>query len=256
MAEYRAKGYAAYMERERQHRTSTRRDFLMLAGAGVAACALLGTLPATTLSQERNSGSSEDGRGALMQEFKEAAREYGVPAGLLVAVGYTNTRLKMPPPQANDYEEGDLHGWGSYGIMALVKNPFSDTLGVAADLTGILEEELKTDRRSNILGGAALLSEALGRQQPATLAGYRGAVSGRGGRGQEYDTVTGVGGGELYADQVFGALDRGFSGESESGEKISVAAQALEQGLGSKKMEEIGLENLGNPGGASGGGGR
>jgi hypothetical protein len=57
------------------------------------------------------------------------------------------------PPDANEYEEGSLHGWGSYGIMALVQNPYSDTLGEASRLTGIPEEELKTDRAANIRGG-------------------------------------------------------------------------------------------------------
>lgn len=239
-------------------RTASRRDFLKLAGAGVVAATLFGARPGAALAQESRRGGSQGGNAdtgaessALLEEFREAASEYGVPAGLLVAMGYTNTRLKMPPPQTNVYEEGDLHGWGSYGIMALVKNPFSDTLGDAAELTGIPEEELKTDRRSNILGGAALLSESLGRENPDTLAGYRGALAGRGGRGEDYEAVTGVGAGELYTDQVFGALRRGFSEKSDSGEKVSLAAQALDGSLGSKRMEEVGLENLAISGGGS-----
>lgn len=239
---------------------ASRRDFLKLGGAGLASVALLGTLPGTALSQERGRGSGGEepgsGRSALLGEFREAAREYGVPVGLLMAMGYTNTRLKMPPPRANEYEEGDLHGWGSYGIMALVKNPFSDTLREAAELTGIPEEDLKTDRRSNILGGAALLSESLGREKPATLTGYRGAVSGKGGRGRDYEAVAGVGAGALYTDQVFGALRKGFSAQADSGEKVSLAAQALDRGLGSQRMDEIGLDNLNNLDKVSGGGDR
>lgn len=239
---------------------ASRQDFLKLGGAGLAAVALLGTLPGTVLAQERSRdderGNPGSERSALLGEFREAAREYGVPAGLLMAMGYANTHLKMPPQQTNEYEEGDLHGWGAYGIMALVKNPFSDTLGEAAELTGIPEEDLKTDRRSNILGGAALLSESLGREKPDTLAGYRGALAGRGGRGQDYEAVAGVGAGELYTDQVFGALSRGFSAEADSGEELSLAAQALERGLGSKRMDEIGLSNLNVLDKASGGGAR
>jgi hypothetical protein len=68
----------------------------------------------------------------------------------------------MPPPEASDYEEGDPEGKGAYGIMALVRNPFTDTLGEASQLTGISTEKLKTDRRSNILGGAALLARSQG----------------------------------------------------------------------------------------------
>lgn len=248
------------LERAPRQRTPSRAGFLKLAGASLAAVPLLGTLPGTAFAQDRdkvNGGGPGSARSALMGEFKEAAREYGVPVGLLIAMGYTNTRLKMPPPRTNEYEEGDLHGWGAYGIMALVKNPFSNTLGEAAGLTGIPEDELKTDRRSNILGGAALLSESVGRQKPGTLAGYRGAVAGKGGRGEDYEAVAGVGAGDLYANQVFGALERGFSAESDSGEEVSLPAQALERGLAPQRMDEISMTSLTSPtslGRASGGG--
>src|SRR3712207_5708818 len=97
-----------------------------------------------------------------------------------MAMGWVNTRWEMPPPDANEYEEGDLHGWGSYGIMALVKNPSSNTLGEASRLTGIPEEELKADRAANIRGGAALLASAVGQEEPSRLAGLFGALAGRG----------------------------------------------------------------------------
>ena len=94
-------------------------------------------------------------------EFEEAAGQYRVPVELLLAMGYVNTRWEMPPP-ANEYKSGDLHGWGSYGIMALVRNPTSDTLGEASRLTGVSADKLVADRKSNILGGAALLSRSQG----------------------------------------------------------------------------------------------
>jgi hypothetical protein len=77
----------------------------------------------------------------------------------------------MPPPQASDYEEGELDGKGTYGIMALVRNPSADTLGEASQLTGISTEKLKTDRRSNIFGGAALLARSQG-ERPTALGDY------------------------------------------------------------------------------------
>jgi hypothetical protein len=46
--------------------------------------------------------------------------------------------------------------------MALVRNHSADTLGEASRLTGISIEKLEIDRRSNILGGPALLAESLG----------------------------------------------------------------------------------------------
>jgi len=49
----------------------------------------------------------------------------------------------MPSPQASDHEEGELDGKGTYGIMALVRNPSADTLGEASQLTGISTEKLR-----------------------------------------------------------------------------------------------------------------
>ncbi|MDP9478718.1 MAG: twin-arginine translocation signal domain-containing protein, partial [Actinomycetota bacterium] len=144
-------------ERLEAMRGMNRRRFLKLSGAGIAGSALLGvTGSGSVLAQESSPGPS------LVEEFEEAATEYGVPKGLLMAMGYVNARWEMPPPGASEYEPGDIHGWGGYGIMHLVKNPSADTLGAASELTGIPEDELKTDRRSNVLGGAALLAASQG----------------------------------------------------------------------------------------------
>ncbi len=211
-------------------RAVDRRDFLKLSGAGLAGVALLGSLGSgVTLAQERPSPSF-----TLVAEFEKAAEEYGVPAEVLMAMGYVNTRWEMPPPEANEYEKGDLHGWGSYGIMALVQNPFSDTLGEASRLTGIAEDELKTSRAANIRGGAALLASSLGAQRPSRLGGFFGAVAGRGrASGKNYQAVAGIGGGKLYAEQVFEALQRGVPEEKlKSGERLSLEARSLTDRIG------------------------
>lgn len=203
-------------------RAVDRRDFLKLSGAGLAGVALLGSLGSgVTLAQERPSPGF-----TLVAEFEKAAEEYGVPAEVLMAMGYVNTRWEMLPPEANEYEKGDLHGWGSYGIMALVQNPFSDTLGEASRLTGIPEEELKRSRVANIRGGAALLASSLGPEKPSELSGFFAAVAGRGGaRGSDYTAVAGIGSGEPYAEEVFGTLKRGASRTTLSGEKVSLPAR-------------------------------
>lgn len=191
-----------------------RRTFLVLGGAGLAGAALLSAAGSGVLAQP--------GGSALEAEFREAAREFGVPLEVLKAMGFVNTRWEMPPPETNVYEKGDLHGWGSYGIMALVQNPSSDTLSEASRLTGIPEDRLKTDRRSNILGGAALLAESQGQRRPPTVGDYFGAVDGRGGNGREYKAVSGIGGGELYAEQVFGRLRIGARGRTKRGEEVAL----------------------------------
>ena len=204
--------------------TMDRRAFLKLSGAGLTGVILLGSVGSGAVLAQTPPEPSQ--RSSLVAEFREAAEEHGVPMELLMAMGYVNTRWEMPPPGANEYEEGDLHGWGSYGIMALVQNPFSDTLGEASKLTGIPEEELKTNRAANIRGGAALLANAAGQGEPSRLSGFFGAVAGRGrAGGKNYTAVAGVGAGGLYAEQVFETLEGGASKRTLSGEKVSLPAQ-------------------------------
>ena len=160
---------------------------------------------------------------SLVREFEEAADEYDVPASLLLAMGYVNTRWEMPPPEASAYEPGDPHGRGAYGIMQLVRNDTADTLGEAAKLTGIDEEQLKRDRKSNIRGGAALLAEAQG-ERPVQLGDYFGAISGRGGR-RLFKAVAGIGAGEFYAEQVFDVLRRGTYETIRDGEQVALPGE-------------------------------
>src|SRR5215211_1551785 len=172
-----------------------RRDFLRLGGAGLAGAALLGTAGGRVLGQAASS---------LFDEFESAAAEYGVPRGLLMAMGYVNTLWEMPPPEASDYEEAYIHGRGAYGIMQLLRNPSRDTLGRAASLTGLSVEELKTDRVANVRGGAAVLADIQGANRPAGLDGWQEAVAGYG------DT-------ELYAVEVYETLKSGRRRQSRRG---------------------------------------
>ena len=195
-----------------------RRGFLRLSGASVVGAALLGMVGSGWVFAQGQSPYS-----SLLAEFEEAAERYNVPVKLLLAMGYVNTRWEMPPPEASDHEPGNPHGRGAYGIMQLVKNDDEDTLGEASRLTGISEEDLKTDRRSNIFGGAALLAEAEG-EKPARLGDYFGAVSGRGKR-RLIKAVAGLGAGRLYAEQVFNTLRRGTFETILDGEQVALPAE-------------------------------
>ena len=195
-----------------------RRGFLRLSGASVVGAALLGMVGSGWVSAQEQSPYS-----SLLAEFEEAAERYNVPVKLLLAMGYVNTRWEMPPPEASDHEPGNPHGRGAYGIMQLVKNDDEDTLGEASRLTGISEEDLKTDRRSNIFGGAALLAEAEG-ERHARLGDYFGAVSGRGKR-RFIKAVAGLGAGQLYAEQVFDTLRRGTFETILDGEQVALPAE-------------------------------
>jgi hypothetical protein len=186
-----------------------RREFLKLGGAGLAGAVLLGTASVTgsrVLAREASS---------LMAEFEFAATEYGVPQELLLAMGYVNTMWEMPPPEVSAYREGDIHGRGTYGIMQLVQNPWEDTLGEAARLTGLPEEQLKNNRAANIRGGAAVLAGIPGSDKPSDLNGWQEAVA-------EY------GGIDLYATEVYETLQSGASATTSTGESVELAPQDVE----------------------------
>ena len=180
-----------------------RRDFLRLGGAGLAGAVLLGTTGGRALARSNSS---------LRAEFESAADEYKVPLELLLAMGYVNTLWEMPPPDASDYEQGDPEGRGSYGIMQLVRNPSQDTLGKAASLTGLSEEELRTNRAANVRGGAAVLADIQGANKPAELNGWQQAVADYG------DT-------ELYAIEVYETLKEGASSTISTGESLELPPQ-------------------------------
>lgn len=192
----------------------SRGDFIKLGAAGIASATLLGIMGSSGVVAQTDS--------TLSSEFEAAAEEFGVPVEVLIAMGWVNTRWEMPPPDANVYEEGDIHGIGLYGIMALVQNPLSDTLGEAAELTGISEEDLKSDRASNIRGGAALLAKARRSVEAPAANGLNRALEAVEGT-PAIDAVAGVGGGPLYQEQVLEALRNGVSGETTSAEKLELA---------------------------------
>jgi hypothetical protein len=208
-------------------RAFDRRDFLKISGAGLLGVILLGSAGLGRVFAR--AGTSPEP--SLVAEFEQTAAEYGVPLDLLLAMGYVNTRWEMPAPEANAYRRGDPHGWGSYGIMALVQNPYSDTLGEASRLTGIPEEVLKTDRAANIRGGAALLASSAGGYASGEPSDYFGAVAGRGlGAGTSYTAVAGIGGGELYAEQVFETLQTGAAKRMLSGEMVTLPLRMPDPG--------------------------
>ena len=194
------------MDSEYRFATMGRRDFLRLGGAGLAGAALLGTAGGRVLAQTDSS---------LKEQFETAARKYKVPVELLLAMGYYNTLWEMPPPSASAYRKGDLEGRGDYGIMQLTQNPSRNTLGKAAKLTGLSEARLISDRSANIEGGAALLSDLVGKTRPKSLDGWQEPLT------QYADT-------DLYASQVYGVLKVGASLTISTGERLELSPQEVE----------------------------
>jgi hypothetical protein len=195
-----------YMHSEDRFTTMNRRDFLKLGGAGLAGASLLGTAGGRVLAQ---TGSS------LETQFAAAARRYEVPVELLLAMGYYNTLWEMPPPSASAYRKGDLEGRGDYGIMQLTKNPSRNTLGKAAKLTGLSEDRLKNARSANIEGGAAFLSDLVGKPKPKSLNHWQ-------------EALTKYAGTDLYASQIYGVLRSGASLTISTGERLKLSPQNVE----------------------------
>ena len=179
-----------------------RAEFLRLGGIGLAGTVLLGTTGGAALARTEHS---------LRAAFVAASREYGVPVELLLAMGFVNTGWEMPSPEASPYEPGDVHGRGAYGVMQLLQNPSTDTLGRAASLTGLSKRRLKTHPPSNIRGAAAVLADIAG-ERPSGLNGW-------------FDVVAEYGGGALYANEVYEALRGGASTETSTGERLRLSPQ-------------------------------
>ena len=136
---------------------------------------------------------------SLVEKVEEVAVKCRVPKKLLLTIGYANTHREMPPPKASTLEEGELDGKGTFGMMALVRNPSTDALGGASQLTGISIEKLKTEGRTSSAGRHYSLGPS---ERPDTLGDYLGAIDGDGGCGEVFEAVAGVVGRKAYADQV------------------------------------------------------
>lgn len=81
--------------------------------------------------------------------FRAAAAAFEVPASLLQAISYTETRWYMVPGAASEFES-EAPAWG---VMALR----GERLSRGARLAGLPEELVRTDALANIKAAAALL---------------------------------------------------------------------------------------------------
>jgi len=199
------------------NRAMDRRDLLRLGAVGVAGTAFLGSPRAVA-----GVAATRATPLGLAVQVERVARAYGVPVALLLAMGYVNTRWEMPPRAVSDYQHGDPHRQGVYGVMGLVRNPEADTLGAASRITGLSPAALMSDRAANLAGGAALLAWSQGRGTPPQTSGWLPALSGAGGHGPAVHATAGVGGGDLYAEQVADALSSGFSLVTSSGDRLTL----------------------------------
>jgi N-acetyl-anhydromuramyl-L-alanine amidase AmpD len=93
------------------------------------------------------------------QLFEEASAEFGIPAGILEAVGFVESHWTMLRPEPRTAEPGHEPP-PAYGIMGLRNDDwFGHSLLEAATLIGLDPSVLREEPRSNIRGAAAFLRE-------------------------------------------------------------------------------------------------
>ncbi len=100
--------------------------------------------------------------------FDQAASEFGVPAEILKAVAFVESRWVQFGPTID----------GGWGVMHLVESDRAETLQAAAIASGETVDALKHNALANIRGGAALLADLV-RQTAGTasmLEDYRPAL--------------------------------------------------------------------------------
>ncbi len=145
----------------------------------------------------------------LEATFQAAAREYQVPAGVLKAIGYVETRLSFTP----NLESGS----GGIGVMQLARRGDQDRLGEAMRLTGATEGKLRVDPNANVRGAAAVLRQLFERSQQSDAALDANEA------GDWYLAVSNYPGFDSatfsadYAADVFLALETGFSVQGAEG---------------------------------------
>jgi hypothetical protein len=144
------------------------------AAAATTAALVLGGLAVTATPQAAADDWSRClvGSDDTQASFARAAAVSGVPADLLLAVGYLGSRW--------DQHAGKPSTSGGYGPMHLTLRPAAQaparaaregrgddsvapqvatgTLAQAAEITGFSERRLRTDPVANICGGAAVLA--------------------------------------------------------------------------------------------------
>ena len=232
----------------------------MLTSMRVSLGVAVATLLATTVACTGNLGEEEDvresarqgvalpGDGGRQQVFADAAREFGVPESVLLAVSYLESRWDAhagQPSRAAGYgpmhltdatslESRAHHGDGTEDPRGDDARPHlrpltqaatrrlsrpRDTIQLAAELTGVDAPTLRSDPVQNIRGGAALLAhhqrELTGALSDDPAAWY-GAVA-------AYNGADESGAARQFADEVYAIITTGAARTTDDGHAISLA---------------------------------
>ncbi len=137
------------------------------------------------------------GDSPLSDMFARVGRDSGVPADLLAAISWSETRFHFAHP------EPDSHAF-EYGPLALTEGGPRD-LHRGAMLAGVTDHAARTDPEASIRAAAALLRDyAVGGDFTAALRTY---------------------GGDSFAHQIGKTLSRGVDGRDDDGHTVTIAAR-------------------------------
>lgn len=213
--------------------TSRFRIFLKISFTVILGLSLLFTSLEFNSNEEKVTSAGTIYSVDLQEVFEKAAKEFGVPQSILMAVSYNESRW--------DHHEGHSEV-GGYGLMNLVYidgnqdasgknevqtkasidiNDSINTLDKAAQLLNLDLEVLKNDPEQNIRGGAALLAayaqDTIG-EVPADPSDWYGAVVKY--SGSDIKTVA-----EGFADDVYMTLQEGIERKTINGQEVKLTAE-------------------------------
>jgi hypothetical protein len=207
---------------------------MIIGGGALSLAAPLDAAPAARTNVQAPKAPA--GPTTLQAAFDAAAREFGVPARVLLAVSYNLSRWEN--------HGGAPSFAGGYGLMHLTQldrapaidgkgddafdagrtatnDPNLHTLNRAAVLLDVSPESLKRDVAQNLRGGAALLAQyardTVG-SRSANEADWYGAVA-------RYSGSTDATVALNFADAVYATIRRGVAQTTSDGQRVALAAK-------------------------------
>ncbi|HEX6337761.1 MAG TPA: peptidoglycan recognition family protein [Jiangellaceae bacterium] len=234
--------------------------------------ALVGAVAVVPLAAAQGVSATE--AETRQEVYEAAAEEFGVPVPILLGVSYLEARwdanagepstvagygpmhltdaeyvLGLPGFDHHHSADEDPRGDDSRDFLDVGQpdveapnEPGLQTLEAAAALTGVSEEQLRTDAAANIRGGAALLASYQAKLGAPTgvdsdPADWFGAVA----RYSGSDTEDAA---RVFANEVYSVINEGASRTTDDGSTVTLAAQPHLQpeqswlsGLGLRKLE-------------------
>ncbi|WP_441250648.1 N-acetylmuramoyl-L-alanine amidase [Kitasatospora sp. McL0602] len=231
-------------DRRSTHRRKNRLRLPLAVTAAIAASATGFALLSTAATTPAAAAAGSD---ALQRQFAAAAGEFHVPASVLLALSYQQTRWES--------HQGSPSTTGNYNVMGLTQvdvasltssgaetdgrgdgtpakaapapvttpdSPAFHTLDAAAKLIGKPADQLRTDTAQSVRGGAALLAKyqkAAGKSLSATPGDWYDALVAF----SQYDAASG---GSAFADRVLGTIRSGEARTTADGQTVTLAADS------------------------------